>query len=73
MIKTANVVLSLQKIAAHPSVVAVCRGGEDFVAATGAEPTTEALRLPKLLVNYAAKPGGKLSLGLLGWAAQLQG
>jgi citrate lyase subunit beta/citryl-CoA lyase len=33
--------------------------------ALGAEPTPEVLRVPKLLVHYAAKAEGKLSLGLL--------
>lgn len=70
MIESARGLLVAQQIAAHPQVIAVCVGGEDFATATGAIPSAETLRLPKLLTHYAAKAEGKLSLGLLRSVAQ---
>lgn len=70
IVETARGLMATQQIAAHPRVVALCLGGEDFAADTGAEPTSETLRLPKLLTHYAAKAEGKLSLGLLRSIAQ---
>ncbi len=45
-----------------PRVIGLCLGGEDFAAAPAATPTPDVLRYPKLLVHYAAKAEGKLSL-----------
>jgi citrate lyase subunit beta/citryl-CoA lyase len=45
--------------------MALSFGAEDFTALTGGTPTPEVLRHPKLMVHYAAKAEGKLSLGLL--------
>jgi citrate lyase subunit beta/citryl-CoA lyase len=58
-------VLDARSIAKHQRIVGLMTGGEDLATATGAEPTPEVLRFPKLLVHYAAKAEGKLSLGLL--------
>jgi citrate lyase subunit beta/citryl-CoA lyase len=58
-------VLDARSIAKHLRVVGLITGGEDLATATGAQPTPEVLRFPKLLVHYAAKAEGKLSLGLL--------
>jgi citrate lyase subunit beta / citryl-CoA lyase len=58
-------VLDARSIAKHLRVVGLITGGEDLATATGAEPTPEVLRFPKLLVHYAAKAEQKLSLGLL--------
>ena len=52
-------------IAAVPRVMGLCLGSEDFVAITGGTPSPEVLRHPKLMLHYAAKAEGKLSLGLL--------
>ncbi|GAB4394632.1 MAG: CoA ester lyase [Kiloniellaceae bacterium] len=57
--------LAAHEIARHPAVAALCLGSEDFATETRAEPTAEVLRLPKLLLHYAAKAEGKRSLGLL--------
>lgn len=52
-------------IAAHSRVSALNLGSEDFALALGGKPDPDVLRLPKLMVHYAAKAAGKLSLGLL--------
>lgn len=70
IIESASGLLAAQQIAAHPRVIALCLGGEDFATDTGATPSAETLRLPKLLTHYAAKAHGKLSLGLLRSVAQ---
>ena len=57
--------LDAREIARVPRVLALHLGSEDFVLATGGAPTPDVLRLPKLLVHYAAKAEGKMSLGLL--------
>lgn len=57
--------LNAASIAAGPRVFAVSVGGEDLATAMGAQPTPEVLRLPKLMVHYAAKAAGVLSFGLL--------
>ncbi len=70
ILESAKGLLAAQQIAAVPSVIALCLGGEDFATQTGAEPSAETLRLPKLMTHYAAKAEGKLSLGLLRSVAQ---
>jgi len=50
---------------AAPRVFALTVGGEDFATALGAEPTPEVLRLPKLMVHFAARAAGVRSFGLL--------
>ncbi|RDL48794.1 (3S)-malyl-CoA thioesterase [Ensifer sp. M14] len=57
--------LNAASIAAGPRVFALSIGGEDLATAMGAQPTPEVLRLPKLMVHYAAKAAGVLSFGLL--------
>jgi citrate lyase subunit beta/citryl-CoA lyase len=56
---------SASAVAAHPRVVAVNLGSEDFARSIGGRPDPDVLRQPKLMVHYAAKAEGKLSLGLL--------
>jgi citrate lyase subunit beta/citryl-CoA lyase len=65
VVEDAAGLLEARDIAQHPAVAALCLGSEDFATETQAEPTAEVLRLPKLLVHYAAKAAGKRSLGLL--------
>jgi len=62
-------VLDAPAIAGHPRVRGLAVGGEDLATALGATPDAETLRLPKLLVHYAAKAHDKLSLGLFGTVA----
>jgi len=70
IVESARGLLAAQSIAAVPHVIALCLGGEDFATETGAQPTAETLRLPKLLTHYATKAEGKLSLGMLCSVAQ---
>lgn len=65
IVESARALLAARAIAAHPRVMALCLGSEDFATDTDACPEPEVLRLPKLMVHYAAKAEGKLSLGLL--------
>ncbi|WP_404406546.1 HpcH/HpaI aldolase/citrate lyase family protein [Pelagibacterium halotolerans] len=57
-------VLNAAEIARQKRVIALTAGGEDIALALGAEPDAETLKLPKLLVHYAAKALGLLSFGL---------
>ena len=71
-IESPGALLDARSIARVPRVLGLGLGSEDFVLATGGVPTPEVLRLPKLLVHYAAKAEGKLSLGLLQSIADYQ-
>lgn len=64
LIEDPAALLAAPAIAAHPAVIALALGSEDFAAALGARPLPEVLRLPMQLVHYAAKAHGRLSLGL---------
>jgi citrate lyase subunit beta / citryl-CoA lyase len=66
MIEDPGAVLDARDIArASPRVLALTVGGEDMATALGAEPTPEVLRLPKLLVHFAARAAGVRSFGML--------
>lgn len=52
-------------LSAGPRILGVATGGEDLATAMDAEPSPEMLRLPKLLVHFAAKAVGVLSFGLM--------
>lgn len=65
LIEDPGAVLDARMLAAHPQVMGLALGGEDFATAMGAEATPEVLRLPKQMVHMAAKAAGKLSFGLL--------
>ena len=66
MIEDAGAVLDARVIAiATPRVFGLVAGGEDLATALDAEPTPEALHLPKLMVHLAAKAAGVRSFGLL--------
>lgn len=58
-------VLNAGAIAMAPRLLGLSLGGEDLALSLGAQPTPDVLRLPKLLVHYAAKARGLLSFGLL--------
>lgn len=64
-IEDPGAVLDARAIARAPRLVAMNTGSEDLALALGALPTPEVLRFPKLMVHYAAKAAGLLSLGLL--------
>ena len=65
LIEDPAAVLNASAIAHAPRLLGLATGGEDLATALGARPTPDVLRLPKLLVHYAAKARGLLSLGLL--------
>ena len=66
MIEDAGAVLDARTLAlASPRVVALITDAEDLAAALGAEPTPDVLRMPKLMVHYAAKAAGMRSFGLM--------
>ena len=65
LIEDPGAVLDARLIAKAPRVMALSAGGEDLALALGAEPVPEVLRLPKLLIHYAAKAEGLLSFGML--------
>lgn len=51
-------------IAKGPRVLALSSGGEDLATSMGAKPTVDVLRMPKLMIHYAAKAAGVLSFGM---------
>lgn len=65
LVEDAAALLDARSIAAVDRVIATAFGSEDFATASGGQPTPEVLRFPKLMLHYAAKAEGKLSLGLL--------
>lgn len=65
IVESPGALLDARAIAGAQRVMGLCLGSEDFVLATGGRPVPEVLRTPKLMLHYAAKAEGKLSLGLL--------
>ncbi|QQR38290.1 HpcH/HpaI aldolase/citrate lyase family protein [Devosia rhizoryzae] len=65
LLENIGAVLDARAIAKAPRLLGLSVGGEDLALSIGAEPTPDVLRLPKLLVHYAAKEQGLLSFGLL--------
>lgn len=66
MIEDPGAVLNARAIASATSrVFALITGSEDLATAMGAEPTSEVLRVPKILVHLAAKAAGMLSFGFV--------
>ncbi len=55
----------VRAIAQAPRVIGLTAGGEDLATAMNAKPTPEVLRVPKLMIHYAAKEAGILSFGML--------
>lgn len=72
LLEDAGAVLDARSIAACRRVLGLVAGGEDIATSMGAEPLPEVLRLPKLLVHFAAKAEGKLSFGTLTTVADYQ-
>ncbi len=65
LIEDPSAVLNAAAIAGAPRLIGLAIGGEDLALALGARPTPAVLNFPKLMVHYAAKAKGLLSLGLL--------
>lgn len=65
MLEDPAAVLDARMFAKHAAVMGLLVGSEDLATALGATPSPDVLRVPKLLVHYAAKAEHKLSFGLL--------
>ena len=73
LIEDAAALAHAQAIAsADPRVVALGVGGEDLATDLGAEPTPDALDLPKRIGEVAARAAGVLPLGFIGTVAGLK-
>ncbi|PBB41248.1 CoA ester lyase [Mesorhizobium sp. WSM3866] len=66
-IETPTALPRLHAIAsAHPRLVAMALGPEDFSASVGGQPIPDLLSAPSLAVLFAARAGGQLPLGFIG-------
>ncbi|TIV09955.1 MAG: CoA ester lyase [Mesorhizobium sp.] len=66
-IETPTALPRLHAIAsAHPRLVAMALGPEDFSASVGGQPIPDLLLAPSLAVLFAARAGGLLPLGFIG-------
>ncbi len=73
MIETAEAFPRMWEIAAaHPRVVAMSLGSEDFALSTGSEPDPDVLLYPKQQVVIAARAAGILPMGTIGTVATYQ-
>jgi citrate lyase subunit beta/citryl-CoA lyase len=73
LVEDAAALAHVQSIAAaDPRVVALGIGGEDLATDLGAEPTPDALDLPKRMGVIAARAAGVLPLGFIGTVAGLK-
>ena len=71
MVETADALFSIREIArAHPRVVAITLGGEDFATSAGMVPEPDGLLLPKQMTIFAAAAAGVLPLGFVGSIAE---
>lgn len=70
MIESASSFFRMREIAAaHPRIVALTLGSEDFALSAGMVPEAEALFYPKQQVVLAARAAGVLPLGFIGTVA----
>ncbi|MGH7125910.1 MAG: HpcH/HpaI aldolase/citrate lyase family protein [Stellaceae bacterium] len=73
MVETAEAFFEMPEIArAHPRVVAMTLGAEDFSLSVGMLPEAEGLLFPKQQMIIAARAAGILPLGFLGTVADFQ-
>ena len=73
MVETAAGFLRIENIAkAHPRVVAMSLGSEDFATSIGTDPVAEVLTYPKQQGIIAARAAGIIPLGLIGTVADYQ-
>lgn len=71
MIETVEALPEMRAIAAaHPRVVALSLGSEDFALSAGMQPEPDGLYPPTLAVVFAARAAGVLPMGALGSIAQ---
>jgi citrate lyase subunit beta/citryl-CoA lyase len=72
LVETADALSALEAIAkSDPRLVALGAGGEDLATDLGAEPSPDALYLPKMMTVMAARAAGILPLGFIGTVAGL--
>lgn len=70
MIETATAFFRMREIAAaHPRIVALTLGSEDFALEVGMVPEAEGLFMPKQSIVIAARAAGVLPLGFVGTVA----
>jgi citrate lyase subunit beta/citryl-CoA lyase len=73
MVETAAAFFRVTEIArAHPRVVAITLGSEDFALSAGILPEAEALLYPKQQIVFAARAAGVLPLGFVGTVADFR-
>ena len=73
MVETAEAFFEMPEIArAHPRVVAMTLGAEDFALSVGMLPEAEGLLFPKQQMIIAARAAGVLPLGFLGTVADFR-
>jgi citrate lyase subunit beta/citryl-CoA lyase len=73
MVETAEAFFQMPEIArAHPRVVAMTLGAEDFALSVGMLPEAEGLLFPKQQMIIAARSAGILPLGFLGTVADFR-
>jgi len=71
MVETASAFFRLAEIArAHPRLVALNLGAEDFATSAGILPEAEALTLPKQTAVFAARAAGIMPMGFIGSIAE---
>src|SRR4029077_20611116 len=67
MVETASAFFHIAEIArAHPRLVALTLGAEDFATSAGIVPEAEPLTMPKQMAVFAARAAGIMPLGFIG-------
>ena len=71
MVETASAFFHLAEIArAHPRLVGLTLGAEDFATSAGILPEAEALSMPKQMAVFAARAAGIMPMGFIGSIAE---
>jgi citrate lyase subunit beta/citryl-CoA lyase len=71
MVETASAFFRIAEIArAHPRLVALNLGAEDFATSAGIMPEAEALSMPKQMAVFAARAAGIMPMGFIGSIAE---
>ena len=71
MVETAPAFFRIAEIArAHPRLVALNLGAEDFATSAGILPEAEALSMPKQMAVFAARAAGIMPMGFIGSIAE---
>src|SRR5438132_5409125 len=71
MVETASAFFRIAEIArAHPRLVALNLGAEDFATSAGILPEAEALTMPKQTAVFAARAAGIMPMGFIGSIAE---